>query len=76
MRESARAKGLRYLTEGRLWIRSVGPEGIRAWCKGNGEIYRLGFDQGAWFCDCPALSTCCHLLALQAVTVRPKELEP
>lgn len=30
MREDARTKGLRYLTEGRLWIRSAGPGGITA----------------------------------------------
>jgi hypothetical protein len=71
-REDARSKGARYLVEGRLWVRSAGPQGISAWCRGAGELYRLGFDpQRGWWCECPALGRCSHLWALETVTVRP-----
>ena len=55
----------------RLLVRSVGPEAIRATCRGNGAIYRLGYERGGWYCDCPALGRCAHLVALQLVAVRP-----
>lgn len=70
-RENAEAKGRRYLIEGRLTIRYVGPEGVRAHCKGGGEFYRLGYEHGGWWCSCPAVRQCSHLVALQLVTVRP-----
>jgi len=73
-REDARTKGLRYLTEGRLWIRLAGPEGVRAICRGTGDVYELGWDAArGWWCDCPAASRCAHLWALETCTVRPKE---
>lgn len=69
-RENAEAKGRRYLTEGRLVVQYLAPGVIRAMCRGGGEVYRLGFERGGWYCECPALSRCCHLVALQLVTVR------
>jgi hypothetical protein len=69
-REDARTKGNRYLVEGRLWIRSVTPEGIRASCRGVGEFYQLGFGRSeGWWCSCPAKTRCAHLWALMTVTV-------
>jgi hypothetical protein len=38
--------------------------------RGGGAVYRLGWQDGRWRCDCPALGTCSHLHALWAVTVR------
>jgi len=35
-------------------------------------VYALGHDGVAWFCSCPALGLCAHLIALQLVTVREK----
>jgi uncharacterized Zn finger protein len=70
-REDARTKGMRYLVEGRLLVRSVGPQGIRALCRGGGEFYTLGFESGSWFCTCPALTRCAHMWALMAVCTRP-----
>lgn len=70
-REDAHVKGRRYVLEGRLIVRSAGPEGIRAICRGQGEWYRLGFERGGWYCNCPALTRCAHLVALQLVCVRP-----
>lgn len=71
-RENAEAKGRRYLTEGRLLLLSVGSR-IKARCQGGGEIYTVGYESGSWYCTCPAVGRCCHLVALQLVTVRPFE---
>lgn len=69
-RENAEEKGRRYLGEGRLVVRAVDGDTIRAVCRGSGDFYRLGHDPGqGWFCDCPARSTCAHLHGLQLVTV-------
>ncbi len=67
MRESVEVKGRRYLTEGRLRIRSVQGDEVQAIARGNGHLYRLGHDERGYFCDCPARSRCAHLVALQLV---------
>jgi hypothetical protein len=72
LRENAERKSRRYLAEGRLTIERVDGAGIRATCRGSGAVYRLGYQNARWFCDCPALGRCSHLLALQAVTVRER----
>lgn len=70
-RESAFEKGRRYLVEGRLLVRSAGPHGIQAMCRGDsGEFYRVGYERGGWYCGCPALGRCSHLTALMLVTAR------
>ena len=70
MRESAERKGRRYLTEGRLIVQRVDASGIRATCRGGGAGYSLGYENGRWNCQCPALGRCAHLCALMSVTVR------
>ena len=70
-REAVDARARRYLIEGRLVVRAVGDEEIRAMCRGGGDVYALGWKHGAWWCGCPARSRCAHLAALQLVTVRP-----
>ena len=70
-REDALAKGRRYVAEGRLHVRLADSTGIRATCRGQGELYNLGFHRGGWYCDCPAKTLCAHLVALQLVTIRP-----
>lgn len=71
-RESAKQKGRRLLTEGRLVVTGVGSE-IRARCRGDsGAVYELGWIRaGGWFCACEAQGLCSHLVALQLVTLRP-----
>ncbi len=71
MRENVHDKGRRYLLEGRLLVDHVDADTIRATCRGAGDVYRLGYDRGGWWCSCPARTTCSHLTALQLVTVRP-----
>jgi uncharacterized Zn finger protein len=66
--ENAETKGRRYLVEGRLVVDHVDDGEIRARCRGNGKVYRLGRNRGEWYCDCPALGRCSHLVALQLVT--------
>jgi uncharacterized Zn finger protein len=73
-RENVDAKGRRYVVEGRLLIERVNDARIDAKCRGNGEVWRVGYDgtQGRWMCNCPAIGRCAHLVALQLVTVRPR----
>ena len=67
-RENAEMKGRRYLIEGRLVVDRVAGDEIRARCRGGGAVYELGLERGEWFCSCPALGLCSHLVALQLVT--------
>jgi hypothetical protein len=76
MTESVATKGGRYLTEGRLIVRSVDEYAgtLRADCRGNGAVYALGRDGSGWFCSCPARGNCAHLEALRlVVAVEPQE---
>jgi uncharacterized Zn finger protein len=79
-RESADAKARRYLAEGRLSVLEVGPGIVRATCRGDGQLYRLGWWRGRWGCTCPAGGTfraaCNHVKALRLVVVEPTEREP
>ncbi len=69
-RENADAKARRYLAEGRLQVLEAGPAVVRATCRGDGHVYRLGWWHGRWGCTCPAVTErCCHLLALRLVVV-------
>jgi len=70
-RENARAKGMRYLGEGRLTVLYVDPDRVQAECRGTGAVYRLRWseDEG-WTCTCPARGRCSHLWALLSVAVR------
>jgi hypothetical protein len=75
-RESAQTKARRYLAEGRLRIRHLDEHGgtVQADCRGGGAIYSLGRDAGGWFCSCPAVRECAHLVALKLVTaLEPRE---
>jgi uncharacterized Zn finger protein len=72
MRENYRAKAIRYLSEGRLTVRRADPHAITATCRGDSaEIYRLGYADGDWYCNCPAIGRCSHMQALMLVSVRP-----
>ena len=68
MRENASGKARRYVAEGRLIIRSVDANSAHAQCRGDGAVYELGFENGRWFCNCPALGRCSHQFALGLVT--------
>jgi hypothetical protein len=73
-RERVDAKARRYLTEGRLQVLEVGPDIVRATCRGDGQVYRLGWWRGRWGCQCTAgqfRASCAHLLALRLVVVEP-----
>jgi hypothetical protein len=68
VRENALTKGRRYVSEGRLVVRAVDGTAARAECRGDGAIYTLGFENGRWWCSCPALGRCSHQHALGLVT--------
>lgn len=74
VKESADAKGRRYLTEGRLTVERVDGRLVYATCRGTDTSYRLGYDPRTrtWRCSCPARSRCAHLVALQLVARRPE----
>jgi len=75
-RENAAAKAARYLAEGRLAIVEVGGAVVRAYCRGDGRVYRLGWWRGSWGCSCPAVTDrCAHLLALRLVVLEPIGVE-
>jgi hypothetical protein len=60
MREDAATKARRYVSEGRLTIRLVNAEEIRAQARGDGAVYELGFLPGrGWWCECPAVTDRC-----------------
>lgn len=63
----------RYLTEGRVTILHVEPGRVLASCLGLQDEYRLGLEPGhGWWCSCPEVGLCAHLLAVQLVTeVKP-----
>lgn len=71
MRESAETKGRRYATEGRLLVLEINADAIRARCRGDGHVYRLGWNPAdRWWCSCPARGDrCSHLVALRLVTI-------
>jgi hypothetical protein len=70
-RESAEAKGRRYLVEGRLSIEQVDASGVCATCRGGGAVYDVAWAPGdGWSCSCPARRLCAHRVALGVVVVR------
>jgi hypothetical protein len=72
-RENATAKALRVLVRLASTFRLADNRRILAWCRGDSaEVYDVGYDRGGWFCSCPALGRCSHLIALMRVTVRPR----
>jgi uncharacterized Zn finger protein len=71
-RENVDVKAARYLREGRITVTRVDGDLVEAECHGAGEVYRLGHHprhRTGWWCSCPARGRCCHLAALQLVTV-------
>lgn len=64
--------GRRLVLEGRLIVREVTPTFIRATCRDAGDVYSLGFKNGAWWCECRRVSRCVHLVALQQVCDTPR----
>lgn len=71
-RENVETKARRYLCEGRITLRRVGPSEVLALVRGNGAFYNTGYDErSGWWCECAARGNCAHLTALQLVTVHP-----
>jgi hypothetical protein len=67
-RENVDTKARRYLLEGRLQVRYWGPEGVRAFVRGQGELYRVTYTAGgSWHCTCAAKARCCYIVTAQLV---------
>lgn len=71
-RESVHLKATRYLIQGRVQIRDVGPHGVKAFVRGSGHLHRIIYENGVWSCSCEARSVCSHLIAVQTVVVVPR----
>jgi uncharacterized Zn finger protein len=72
MRESARTKAVRYLSEGRVRILECHEDDgtLSAEARGNGRLYVVAHDAAGWSCTCPARGeNCAHVLACKSVTV-------
>lgn len=61
-RENAAAKGRRYLLEGRVVVTEVNRHRVAASVRGDGHLYRAGWEHGRWSCACPARSDSCSPL--------------
>jgi hypothetical protein len=75
-RENAAAKGRRYVSEGRLVVRTLDEAAgvVEADCRGTGAIWACGRDSRGWYCACRAFGTCSHLHALMlVVALEPRE---
>lgn len=66
-RENAATKARRLLIEGRVMVRYCGPEGVRAFVRGSGEVHHVTYDAGHWSCSCPARGRCSHRQAVESV---------
>ncbi len=71
-RENAPTKARRLLVEGRVVVHYCGPQGVRAFVRGSGELHRVEYQHGrGWICSCPAIGRCSHRQAVELVTQRP-----
>jgi hypothetical protein len=67
MRETAETKSRRLLVSGAVRITHVGRWYVAATVAGDSAIYQTGYESGRWFCSCPCLTGCSHVLALRLV---------
>jgi uncharacterized Zn finger protein len=71
-RENAPTKAMRLLVEGRVQVRSCGPEGVQAFVRGSGHLHRVEHRAGTpWSCTCAAHGRCSHIIAVQHVVIAP-----
>ena len=66
-RETAAAKGQRYLTEGRVVVEMAAPGLFVATVRGAGDVHVVEYGRGGWSCSWRARSTCSHLCAAQLI---------
>ena len=72
-RENAQTKAARLCASGRVAVRSVREDVIRATVKGDSaRIYTVVFDPSGWRDDCDALGVCSHIRAVQLCTLEPR----
>ena len=69
-RQSAASKARTYLAEGRVIVTHARPRvSVRARVRGDGAVYRCGWEAGTWHCDCPyRTDQCAHLIALRLIS--------
>ena len=68
MKENRDAKARRLLTTGRVTITGVSRRFVVALVRGDHGTYWCGYNGGSWHCECPCLTGCSHVKALQLTT--------
>ena len=75
-REDAATKARRLLAEGRITLRHIGDDLVRADVRGDtARIYAVAWSPAGWSCDCDAISRCSHIRSVQLVTLEPRPLD-
>ncbi len=71
MRENARIRAIRFLTERRVMVLHVDTEGVLAHVRGDsGELREVRWDpRRGWSCSCPAIGLCAHGHAVASVVL-------
>ena len=72
VRENAAVKARRYLAEGRVVLVRVTESTALARVRGDGEVHTVTANPKWWSCSCPAMSRCCHELAVGLVVAIPR----
>ncbi len=69
-RESARARAIRFLIEGRLTVKVVHNGRAYVQVRGDsGSVRSVVYKQRRWSCSCPARpGTCAHVFAAMSIT--------
>jgi uncharacterized Zn finger protein len=75
MRENARDRAMRLLTERRVMIVHAGPRSVLAVVRGDsGSLREVRWDpRRGWSCTCPAIGFCSHGHAVASVVVVPSD---
>lgn len=68
------AKANRYLTEHRVVLLVHRPTGAMAHCTGDHGTYFIAGNDNGWTCTCPAVGTCSHIIATEALTYQQNSI--
>jgi uncharacterized Zn finger protein len=67
--ETVTGKAARYLAEGHVTIVRVDGDLVDARVRGDSGTYMVRHDPAGWWCSCPALGRCSHVVAVKLVTI-------
>jgi uncharacterized Zn finger protein len=76
MHEDAAMKARRLLAEGRLILRIISDDLIRANVRGDSaKVYAVRWTPSGWSCPCEAVGRCSHIMATMLVVLEPTHEE-